>query len=469
MSKALIKKHEELVTKIEAQRKEHQSLIDKDEPTAEDLVKAKGFVTDINALIKDANELEALIKASGEIQGYKPGADFKITTTNPDPTGATILGTKGEPEKAELVRTKDGEKLVMSTQEGQIFSEKDMLAMAQTSYEDAYRNYLGKGIWDTDKHDRKVLTVGNDGDGGFAVPAMRMAQLIERMAAPNRLAGKVTSIQTSSDIVTWIRNTYNADDIYTSPIRITNTGEIPSSATTHRVTEPELGTVSIDIGTWMMSILLSRNLIDDAMFNVTSWVMGKFAEAVQALHDDKILNGTGVGTDPEGILINPGGQDGSGNPIQPVVVLSSTADNIDVDQLLGMPFALPEQYINNQTTWIMNRASTGKEIAQFVDAEERPLFQLGQTFPNITERAPDMLSGYPITYSAFAPNIGDGLFPLVFGDMSGWYLATRSSFSIQVLRETYAELNQTGLVGKHRFGGTNVEFYRMLIGKSDSS
>ena len=75
------------------------------------------------------------------------------------------------------------------------------------------------------------------------------------------------------------------------------------------------------------------------------------------------------------------------------------------------------------------------------------------------------LAGYPVTYSGFMPNRGSANYPVILGDLGGYYLVERVGFSIQVLNEVYAEVNQKVLLGRLRFGGQVAEPWRIKIGQ----
>ena len=75
-----------------------------------------------------------------------------------------------------------------------------------------------------------------------------------------------------------------------------------------------------------------------------------------------------------------------------------------------------------------------------------------------------MLAGKPVVFSAFMPNVGAANNVMIYGDPRGYYLVNRIGFSVQVLRELYAETNQILLLGRIRFGGKVVEGWRMKIG-----
>ncbi len=73
------------------------------------------------------------------------------------------------------------------------------------------------------------------------------------------------------------------------------------------------------------------------------------------------------------------------------------------------------------------------------------------------------LLGYDVNYSGFMPSPAAGTYPVIFGDLSGYYLVNRVGFSIQVLRELYAETNQILLLGRLRFGGQVAEDWKIKV------
>jgi HK97 family phage major capsid protein len=254
---------------------------------------------------------------------------------------------------------------------------------------------------------------------------------------------------------------YATDDLYTTGIRSTWTGEQPVTATTHRVTEPVFGQIRIPVYTNMMSMPLTRDLIEDAAFDVQGWSADKFRETIMLLKDNMILNGTGVGQ-PAGILVNPGGTN------QPGVVVSGAGSALTSDGLQNVAWSVPEQYEEN-LRWVFNKTNTGKAIANLKDGNGRytwgSLDQSGMVLPAVNRP----LFGYPVTFSGFAPNIGSNAYPAIFGDLSGYYLVNRVGFSIQVLNELYAETNQVLLLGRVRFGGAVAEDWKLKIQKVAAS
>ena len=194
------------------------------------------------------------------------------------------------------------------------------------------------------------------------------------------------------------------------------------------------------------------------MFPIIPFVTGKFQETVDILYDDKTLNGTGLGQ-PSGILLNPNGTD------QPATVNSGGASTLTADGLSSLAFAVPEQY-DEMATFVMNKTSTAKAIAQLKDSQNRYLWGAGLQdsgmVPSIKNRT---LLGYDVTLSGLMPNVAANAYPIIFGDLGGYALVNRVGFSVQVLRELYAETNQILLLGRLRFGGAIIEPWKMKIQK----
>lgn len=326
-------------------------------------------------------------------------------------------------------------------------------------YKSAFRTYLRKGERGLVGAEVKTLQEGVDDAGGFLVPLDFLNRIISRVPTPTRVAGRVTTFQTGRDKIAIPIVKYTTDDNYTTGMRVTWTGEVPATSTTQRVTEPVFGQVSVPIHTAMMSMPLTLDVVEDAMFPLVNWASDKFAETVGVFKDDFILNGNGVGK-PEGILLNPGATD------QPAIV--NWGNPLTADGVQGVPWVLPEQYEDN-ATWVFNKTSTGKAIGALKDGNNRYLWS---NFDNNLQdgygaggfRRP--LIGYPVTFSGLMPNQGANNFSGIFGDLAGYYLVNRVGFSIQVLRELYAETNQILLLGRLRVGGLTAEPWRLKIAKN---
>lgn len=335
--------------------------------------------------------------------------------------------------------------------------------LSTTSYRDAFRRYLRLGL-ETGSPGYRTLQEGADTAGGFLVPPEILNRIIAKEPTPTRVAGRVTQLTAGRDQIQVPRVNYTSDDLYSTGMRVTWTGEIPSSSTAMRVTDPIFGKTTIPVYTAMLSIPVTNDMAEDAEFPLLSWLSGKFGETIDLLKDNVVLNGSGLGQ-PMGILASPGGTG------QPAVVLSGTSSVLTADSLIDVSYSLPEQYEDN-STFVMNKTNTLRAIAKFKDNDLRYLYSGGTLDDGLQSASIGQkrnLLGYPVTLSGFMPNIGSAAYPVIFGDLRGYYLVNRISLSLQVLRELYAETNQILILGRIRLGGIVAEDWRLKILRSHNS
>lgn len=406
--------------------------------------KAAGVLTEVN---KGANRLplDTTEKAIAERAANRAAGQVEIE-------GSEYAGSSW------LMRQKAIDKLSVVYEEGHLgMDAKQLAAVSSVDYKQAYRKYLRKGIHGLSSMELKTLQEGIDSSGGYLVPEDILNAIIEKRPTPTRVMGMVQTLSTARDQMVIARVNYTTDDIYTTGIRSTWTGEIPSSSTVHRVTDPAFGQLRIPVHTNMMSLPITNDMIEDSAFPLISWASGKFAETIDLLKDNSILNGTSVGQ-PAGILYSPGGTG------QPAVVNSGHASTLLADGLIDLSYSLPEQYDEN-ARFLFNKTSTGKAIAKLKDSQNRYLFGMGYQDSGLVNGRPTELLGYPYAFSQFMPDVAANAYPIIFGDFRGYILLNRIGFSIQVLDQPYAESNQVVLLGRVRFGGQVAEPWRLKIHK----
>lgn len=440
-----------------------QTLLQKgDDLTVDDLNQVTALNTEMKTL------QESLEQSAATLQEARAAdeARRKLLSTperppvHPDGPTAHLLGM-----------TQAGSTLVEHTERGQersisvldqigdgLIDDAAWKAIQTPEYKSAFRKWLrGKGSESVmSAAEMKTLQVGVDDQGGFTVPEDFLNRVIQRKPAPSRVAGNVQQLNTSRDAITIPKVNYSTDNIYTTGMRVTWTGEIPATDTVHRVTEPVFGQFRAQVYTAMMSLPVSYDMLEDSVFPVMAWSADKFGETIDLLKDNMILNGTGI-NQPAGILLNPGGAD------QPAVVNSGAAAALTADGLQNIFWDVPEQYEDN-FRYVMNKASSGKAISGLKDGQNRYLWGSGLQDSGMRNNLKDRdLFGFPVVFSAFMPDVAANAYPIIAGDLTGYYLINRIGFSIQVIREKYAEQNQVVLLGRIRIGGQVAEPWKMRI------
>lgn len=419
------------------------SNIDSEQDSAkleEFIVEGNGIKTQIETAMK-GEELKAWAsKSTGMLPLVAPAKADVVAMT---PAGATTIEA-----------TKRGW-LVNSDGEG-ILPDGTMKTLRNPEYLRAFKTYIRKGIGKmSDSDGLKTLQEGLDESGGYLVPEDLLNQLIAKDPAATTVSGRVRRFTTGRDSVLIPKVTYSTDDIYTTGMRVTWGAESPD-ATSHRVTEPVFGMTRIPVYTAMLSLPLTNNMIEDSAFDIMGWCQSKFGETIQLLRDNMALNGSGSG-EPTGILANPNATD------NPATVATTVADAVSWEGVQNLVWALPDQY-DARAVHVFNKASTGLALAKLVDGDGRPLWSLGTADTGMVGSPRQrQLMGYDAVYSAFMPDIAAGAYPMIFGDLTGYYSVDRVGMSIQVLREKYAEQNQVVILGRVRFGGLVAEPWRIKI------
>jgi HK97 family phage major capsid protein len=444
-------------------------IISKENATGEELAKAEKLFDERDAIGKSIEEETAHVDRTAKLKGRAAeGRRFATEPAGPMiPTKGSADGTQFKvagSEEAGYARIDTETKRLVEEVGPGTFGEKAWEVMQTFEYRKDFIQYLRSGAKGQRVIDRcvKTLQEGLDDQGGVFAPADLIMRVVGRLPAPTSLRGRCQQFTTGRDIIKLPKKQYSSDDKYTTAFRAISTGEIPSSSTVHAVTDTNLlGEVEVPVHTYMLSAPVTFNMLEDSAFNFQAWLESELNQIIDLLYEDQILNGNGV-RNPIGITNNPGASD------RPEVVLSGSAAAIAFDGLVDLWTALAPQYDQNGI-FVMNKKSTYRALCKIKDSQNRPLFGPEvQTSPLLNDRGMT-LQGYPIVFSQFSQDIGASNYPIVFGDLRGYYLVNRLGFSLRVLDQVIADQNQVKLLGRLRFGGAPIEHWRMKLQKSNNS
>lgn len=441
---------QELFLKYQAKLAEAQALVDahKDGMPEDVAKKCQEIMGEADQLKAQAEMLKKLKegKAYMEDPANPPKASASFRAAAP---GEGDFPIDGKAWQETEVNTPFGKKIVRFN---------TPLVVQHKEYAPAFEAYMRKGSFiELGSNDRKALSEGVDTAGGYLVPVDVQSELISKMASMAVIRSLARVISTSRDVVSFVRKTYTTNDIYTGPARITWTAETPSSGSVHRVTNQTFGQVDIPINTAMASQLVSNNLIEDSAFDVMSIVTQDLAEAFALGEDNVFINGTGA-NQPKGILTDI---DTAGKG--PTKTVSGGASTLTADGLLSLWGSLPSQYHGANTRWVMALA-TLLAIKKLKDGSNRYLLDTLNT-GSLQSPVAQILVDRPVLLDEFMPAIAANAYPIIFGDFSGYMIADRVGLSVQILKERYAEENQTLVLGRKRVGGQVVEDYKIKVQK----
>ena len=120
------------------------------------------------------------------------------------------------------------------------------------------------------------------------------------------------------------------------------------------------------------------------------------------------------------------------------------------DGLISAKFSLKAQYWQ-KADWLFHRDVLAV-VAKLKDGEGQYLWR-----ESVREGEPDRLLGRPVMMSEYAPNtLTASQYVGLLGDFSHYWIADALDMQVQVLRELYAETNQTGYIGRLESDGMPV-------------
>jgi HK97 family phage major capsid protein len=301
---------------------------------------------------------------------------------------------------------------------------------------------------------KTTMVEAQDTLGGYLVPEDYRTMMISRMTGFTVVRPRATIITTSRDRVE-IPSSTGGDSQFTGAVRITMVDETPASASTS-ATNATVGLEVIPVNTAMATIDLSQNLVEDSAFNIATYLAKQIGEAAGIAEDNQFLTGNGNG-EPLGILPN------SANALSLGTANSGVSDALAWDGLIALQYEIDGQYRQN-ATWIAEKA-TYEAIAKMKDGTGQYLWR--ERFGNnVSEGAPvsQRLQGYQALEQEAMPSIAANAFPLIFGDLGGYYIIDRVGMSLnRYVDGTLAATNQVRYVMRRRYGGKVAESWRFKL------
>lgn len=297
---------------------------------------------------------------------------------------------------------------------------------------------------------QKALSEGTDSAGGFLVPPDVQAEMLVRkaqMAVVRRAGARVQT--TSRDVLKYplVQANTTSGSIYSSGFVGSVAGETPTATDV----DAAFGSFDVPIKKIRVATKLSNDFIADAVVNVLSFLSMNGAQNMALVEDNEFLTGDGSALHPLGILNGGSTQvDITVSPLTSHTLVNDTTHPGPPGALITLVYALPPQYADG-AVWLMKRTTEGK-IRAYVDGAGRYLWpaMTAGGFSAVTRE----LMGYPIYGSDFMP--ADAVTDnnaVLYGDMSSYIIAERAQITTTVLRERYADNDQTGIILWERVGG----------------
>lgn len=292
--------------------------------------------------------------------------------------------------------------------------------------------------------DQKSMSTAVNSDGGYLVDP-QMSETIKSVLHSG------ASIRSVATVVNVEATSYDV---------LIDTTDLGAGWATETGATTETGTPTIDritIPLHELSALpkASQRLLDDAAFDIESWLAGRIAEKFARAEAAAFINGDGVDK-PTGFLTHsivdndawawdsigyvPTGSDGAlGNG----------------DAIIDLVYALGATYRANGT-FVMNSKTAG-EVRKLKDGDGRFLWSDG-----LAAGEPARLLGYPVLIAEDMPDIASGSDSIAFGDFAAGYTVAERP-DLRVLRDPFSAKPNVLFYATKRVGGDVSDFAAIKV------
>ena len=284
-----------------------------------------------------------------------------------------------------------------------------------------------------------VLSESTDADGGYLVPLEFERQITSGLDEANviRSIAKVITTHHDRKIPIAVGHSVASWTAENAPFTESN---------------PTFSQKQIDAFKLTDLIRVSVELLQDAEFDLESYIVTEFARAFGVAEEQAFCVGTGT-NQPTGIFTANGGTVG---------VTAAAANAITVDEIISLVYALKSPYRKN-AKFLMNDATVSL-LRKLKDGNGAYLWQ-----PSVQAGQPDKLLGYDIYTSPYAPAVAAGAYAIAFGDFKNYWIGDRAGRTVQRLNELYATNGQVGFVATERVDGKvilpeGIQLLRMKAG-----
>jgi len=274
---------------------------------------------------------------------------------------------------------------------------------------------------------QNALQIGTDSEGGYLCPDEYERRLIQALEDENKLRSLCTIIRSESGIrkIPIVASHGTAS-------WVEEEGLIPES-------DDAFGQISLGAHKLATMIKVSDELLKDSVFDIEGYIAKEFARRMGAAEEQAFLTGDGVAK-PIGMLNDTNGAG---------VSVTTAGNTFTADEILDLIYSVRGVY-RPKSLFLLND-STIKAIRKLKDGNGQYLWQ-----PGLKEGEPDKLLGYKVVTSAWMPEIAAGAKPILFGDLSAYWISDREGRTFQRLNELYAATGQVGFRATQRVDGRLV-------------
>lgn len=261
-----------------------------------------------------------------------------------------------------------------------------------------------------------AMSVGDNSNGGYLAPSEWDRKLHERQRATSPLR-RMASVQLTS--VGEYHTLWNTDEF--------GSGWVGETAARPQTSTASLAQIQFAAGDIYANVAITQRLLDDAAFNVESWLADRLQAEFNRQENIAFISGDGVNK-PCGLLTYvAGGVNETRHPGGPVQDVEAP---ITYDGLVDFAYGLGAPYRQN-AAWLMS-SLTAAHIAKLKDGNGNPIWREG-----LIAGQPATLLGRVVEIEEALPGPEAGNLAIAFGDFKAGYLINDRT-GVRILRDPYS-------------------------------
>lgn len=177
---------------------------------------------------------------------------------------------------------------------------------------------------------------------------------------------------------------------------------------------------------------LNKSFVLDANFDLEKYLCSDFAKRFGRAEENLFINGDGT-TQPTGILAANAD------------VITEADNSISYDEVIRLYFSLKAEYRKNAV--FLMQDNTAMKLRTLKDDAGNYLWNSSN----------DTIFGKPVITSPYMPEVKIGAKPIVFGDLTYYWIVERQPLSIKRFNELYVLRGQIGFAGHERIDGKLIQ------------
>lgn len=284
--------------------------------------------------------------------------------------------------------------------------------ITSTNYNRAFWNVMRGKVSTT--HD---LTEGANSSGAYALPSESQMDFSIGLAKENLFRRLATIVHLSSPEGT-IQAVSSTGSAAWTPESV-SFSESADSFTQFSLTSYKLASLA----------RLKESFVSDMNFDLEKYLLDEFARRFGRSEEDAFINGDGTDR-PVGILSS--GELG---------ITTTSASAITYDEVIKLYFSLKPEY-REKAVFLMHD-ETAMQLRTLKDTAGNYLWNAVN----------DTIFSKPVVTSFHMPTVAAGALPIVFGDLSYYWIVERQALSVNRLKELYILAGQIGFSAFERLDG----------------